>query len=75
MATYNLLTNNCNNFTDVCANFLVGEGIPKHIVDLPQEAMNTPMGQQLFGMMGNMGNGQGGTPMFDPRNLEGASNP
>ena len=51
MATYNLMTNNCNNFTDICAEFLVGEGIPKYIVDLPQEALNTPMGKQLFGMM------------------------
>lgn len=34
--TYNLIKNNCNNFTDECANFLIGAGIPKDIVELPQ---------------------------------------
>ena len=74
MATYNILTNNCNNFTDICAEFLLGEGIPRYIVDLPQEALDTPMGKQLFGMMG-AGQQGGGNQLFDPRGLEGPSNP
>jgi hypothetical protein len=44
MHTYNVLTNNCNNFTDECAELLLGEGIPKDIVDLPKMFMSTPMG-------------------------------
>ena len=76
VATYNIFTNNCNNFTDVCANFLVGEGIPAYIVNLPQEFQSTPMGSQMMGMFGNMNNpAMNGTPLFDPRAMEGGSNP
>eukprot|EP01026_Neomeris_dumetosa_P081791 TRINITY_DN92489_c0_g1_i1.p1 TRINITY_DN92489_c0_g1~~TRINITY_DN92489_c0_g1_i1.p1 ORF type:complete len:251 (-),score=25.47 TRINITY_DN92489_c0_g1_i1:361-1023(-) len=48
MQTYNLLTNNCNNFSDEFAQFLTGEGIPSHIVNLPQEVAATPMGNMLL---------------------------
>eukprot|EP01025_Chloroclados_australasicus_P012766 TRINITY_DN1602_c0_g1_i1.p1 TRINITY_DN1602_c0_g1~~TRINITY_DN1602_c0_g1_i1.p1 ORF type:complete len:274 (-),score=42.98 TRINITY_DN1602_c0_g1_i1:450-1169(-) len=48
MQTYDLMTNNCNNFSDEFAQFLVGEGIPQHIVGLPQEVANTPMGAMLL---------------------------
>lgn len=34
-ATYNVLTNNCNNFTDECAQLLLGQGIPAEITGLP----------------------------------------
>jgi len=30
--TYNLLTNNCNNFSDACVEFLTGSGLPKWII-------------------------------------------
>jgi hypothetical protein len=50
-ATYNVLTNNCNNFTDECAQLLLGEGIPKDITGLPQEFLNTPMGRQMAPML------------------------
>jgi desumoylating isopeptidase 1 len=43
-ATYNVLEHNCNNFTDECAELLIGTGIPKEIVDLPKTFMATPMG-------------------------------
>lgn len=33
--TYDVMKNNCNNFTNECAQFLIGEGIPQDIVDLP----------------------------------------
>ena len=54
MHTYNLLRHNCNNFSDEVANFLVGEGIPRHILDLPDEVMSTPLGQQLMPMLSMM---------------------
>jgi PPPDE putative peptidase domain len=50
-ATYNLIKNNCNNFSDECAKFLIGEGIPKDIVELPQQALNTPLGRMLEPML------------------------
>lgn len=41
--TYDLLKNNSNTFTDQCAKFLTGKGIPGHIIDLPLEVLNNPM--------------------------------
>ena len=43
-ATYDLLRHNCNNFSDHVATFLVGSGIPQYILDLPDEALNSPFG-------------------------------
>jgi desumoylating isopeptidase 1 len=49
--TYNVLTNNCNNFTNEVAELLLGVGIPKDIVDLPQNFLQTPLGRQMAPMM------------------------
>lgn len=59
MQTYHLLDNNCNNFSDECAKFLLESdtGIPAYIVDLPREAMDSPMGAMLRPMIENMQNG------------------
>jgi len=76
-STYDLFKNNCNHFTDECSQFLIGNGIPKHIVDLPLQALKTPMGRQISNMVGNMqhqANSQS-HPLFDPRAMEGANNP
>eukprot|EP00388_Colpodella_angusta_P000645 GDKJ01002277.1.p1 GENE.GDKJ01002277.1~~GDKJ01002277.1.p1 ORF type:complete len:497 (-),score=180.52 GDKJ01002277.1:133-1623(-) len=51
---YNIIENNCNNFSDECAQFLTGAGIPHHIVSLPKEIMATPFGQMLFPMLSSM---------------------
>ena len=48
--TYNLLTHNCNNFSDVVCRFLLpgsGSGIPEEIVGLPNRVFSTPIGQML----------------------------
>ncbi|RWS25042.1 hypothetical protein B4U80_04571 [Leptotrombidium deliense] len=45
--TYDLFHHNCNNFSNEVATFLVGKGIPKEIVDLPNEVLSTPLGQIL----------------------------
>lgn len=44
MDKYDLFNNNCNNFTDDCVHFLVGEHIPDYITGLPAEVLNTPIG-------------------------------
>ena len=67
---YDLFKNNCNNFSDEIAQFLTGSGIPRHIIDLPNEVLKTPMGKQLMQMMGGSGNN-----IMDPRTMEGAHNP
>ncbi|XP_043686828.1 uncharacterized protein LOC122638147 isoform X4 [Vespula pensylvanica] len=45
--TYNLFRHNCNTFTEEVSNFLAGKGIPKYILDLPEEILQTPVGQAL----------------------------
>ncbi|GAB5370745.1 hypothetical protein AAMO2058_001519300 [Amorphochlora amoebiformis] len=57
---YNIMTNNCNNFSDTVATFLLDKPIPKFITGLPNEALNTPMGQMLRPMLENMQNQMGG---------------
>ena len=56
MNTYDLFKNNCNNFSDTCANFLVGESIPSYILNLPNEVLNTQMGQTFRPFIDNFQN-------------------
>ena len=51
LSRYELFHHNCNNFSHETAQFLVGRGIPQHIVDLPGEILATPMGQMLAPML------------------------
>ncbi|KAF2148252.1 DUF862-domain-containing protein [Myriangium duriaei CBS 260.36] len=44
---YDLFQNNCNNFSNEFAQFLVGRTIPDHIVSLPKKVLDTPFGQML----------------------------
>jgi hypothetical protein len=73
-ATYDLINNNCNNFADVVCQFLVGHGIPNHIVDLPRIVFATPGGAMLRPMIEGMQNNirQQGTGM-DPFGAHGAA--
>ncbi|GMH43391.1 hypothetical protein BSKO_11313 [Bryopsis sp. KO-2023] len=54
--TYDLLSNNCNNFSNELALLLTGNGIPEHIVNLPSDVMSTPFGQFLQPMLSQMQN-------------------
>ena len=53
-ATYSLLRHNCNNFANEVAQFLLGSGIPEHIIRLPQEFLTSPMGAMLAPMIEGM---------------------
>ena len=67
--TYNLLGNNCNNFSDDVSQFLTGNPIPAHITGLPAEVLNTPMGGMLAPMLTQMENqmrSQGNATMVNP---------
>jgi hypothetical protein len=46
-ATYSLLSNNCNSFSNELSVFLTGSPIPPDIVGLPQEFLATPVGAAL----------------------------
>lgn len=50
---YDLFDNNCNHFTDLLVEFLVGKNLEDRIVKLPQQVLNTPTGQLLKQMIGS----------------------
>ena len=55
MATYDLINNNCNNFANRLSIYLTnGRQIPKYILTLPQDALNTPLGSQFRPMLEQM---------------------
>lgn len=51
METYHVFEHNCNHFTDACADFLLGHGIPKDITGQPNEFLATPLGAMIRPMM------------------------
>mmetsp|Transcript_8822 Transcript_8822/g.17446 ORF Transcript_8822/g.17446 Transcript_8822/m.17446 type:complete len:610 (-) Transcript_8822:325-2154(-) len=52
---YDLFHNNCNNFSDRAAKFLLeGRGIPEHIVELPSRVLDTPLGKMIAPMYQGM---------------------
>jgi hypothetical protein len=55
--TYDLFRHNCNNFSDEAARFLLGgAGIPRDIIDLPRQVLETPIGQMIAPMLSNQMN-------------------
>lgn len=54
MQSYHLLDNNCNNFSDAVCIFLLDKHIPQHILDLPSEALNSPLGPFIRPMIDQM---------------------
>ncbi|XP_058444797.1 uncharacterized protein LOC131426236 [Malaya genurostris] len=61
---YNLLKHNCNTFSEDLCQFLCGVGIPKYILDLPQEFLSTPLGQNLLPLIESLGSGGDPTSNF-----------
>ncbi|XP_015608162.1 uncharacterized protein LOC107273969 isoform X2 [Cephus cinctus] len=54
--TYNLFRHNCNCFSEEVSCFLVGQGIPKYILDVPEEILQTPIGQALGPLIETLSN-------------------
>lgn len=46
-ATYNLITNNCNDFSNDLALFLTGNGIPQEILDMPETVLKDVMSEEM----------------------------
>ncbi|KXJ73154.1 hypothetical protein RP20_CCG016391 [Aedes albopictus] len=61
---YNLLHHNCNTFSEDLCQFLCGIGIPKYILDLPQEFLSTPLGQTLAPLIASLDSGGDPTANF-----------
>jgi hypothetical protein len=49
--SYDLLRNNCNNFTQTASQFLTGNSIPTWISNLPEEVLSTPFGRMIEPMI------------------------
>ncbi|KAG8159436.1 hypothetical protein KVR01_011097 [Diaporthe batatas] len=45
---YDLWKHNCNNFSNDFATFLLGNGIPDHILHMPDAVLQSPMGRMLM---------------------------
>ncbi|KAH6686712.1 PUL domain-containing protein [Plectosphaerella plurivora] len=62
---YDLFKHNCNNWSDTFAKFLLGTGIPDHIVNMPQAVMDSPMGRMLIsGLDSSVDAGSQSNPLF-----------
>lgn len=77
MATYNVMENNCNNFTNECNNFLLGHNIPSEIIDLPKIFMSTPLGQMMAPMLSQFQDGLkvNSNPLFNQGGEQNPINP
>ncbi|KAL7625791.1 hypothetical protein AAE478_005014 [Parahypoxylon ruwenzoriense] len=51
---YDLFRHNCNNFSNDFSTFLVGEGIPEHITNMPQAVLDSPFGRMLLPQLTQM---------------------
>ncbi|GFR40054.1 hypothetical protein Agub_g592 [Astrephomene gubernaculifera] len=51
---YNLITNNCNHFSNAWAELLTGNPIPEQYPQQAQQILQSPMGQMLLPMMEQM---------------------
>jgi len=58
--SYDLFKHNCNNFTNEVSQFLCGKGIPKYILDVPEEILGTPLGQTLKPLIDSLSEGARG---------------
>ncbi|XP_076053020.1 uncharacterized protein LOC143032337 isoform X3 [Oratosquilla oratoria] len=52
--SYDLLRHNCNSFSNELSQFLCGSGIPNHILKLPDEFLDTPLGETLSSIAKNL---------------------
>lgn len=63
-SAYDLFDNNCNHFTDVLLEFLVGKNLDDRILSLPQRVLSSPNGQLLKQMLGGGNGGAQGNARF-----------
>lgn len=63
-SAYDLFDNNCNHFTDVLLEFLVGRNLEDRILKLPEQVLAHPNGQLLKQMLGGGAGGAAGNRAF-----------
>ncbi|KAI3742034.1 hypothetical protein L1987_59713 [Smallanthus sonchifolius] len=52
--TYNIMTHNCNTFSNEVAQFLVGTSIPEYILNLPNEVQGSPLAPLMMPLIHNL---------------------
>lgn len=67
--TYDLMTNNCNTFSNAAAEFLVGRGIPSHIVNLPNEVLSSPLAPMLTPLLSQMSGARVASSGLEPQRV------
>ncbi|CAG9812910.1 unnamed protein product [Phaedon cochleariae] len=55
-STYHLLQHNCNNFSHEIAHFLCGAAVPKYILDLPNEVLNSSLSSVILALVAQLEN-------------------
>jgi len=71
MATYHLIHNNCNHFTNDICQFLVGQELPSYVMKQHEEIIDTPIGKMFLPMIDQMNNSNNA---FLPNMIEGKNN-
>jgi len=51
LSTYNVITKNCNHFTNEVCNFLLSKDIPHYVLKQSEELIWTPIGQMIRPML------------------------
>lgn len=58
---YDMFKHNCNNFSNEVAVFLTGKEIPPHILSLPNDILNSPVGPIIRMVMSRVAVNPGGS--------------
>lgn len=76
LEAYNLWHHNCNNFSNDFSTFLVGKGIPDHILHMPDAVINSPLGAMLMPALNQSvaANRQGGGILGIEASAQGSRN-
>lgn len=53
-STYNIISNNCNHFTNDICFFLTGKPIPDYVLNQHKELISTPIGKMIMPMLEQM---------------------
>lgn len=72
LGTYDLLRHNCNNFSQELAQFLCGASIPKYILDLPNDVLQSKLSPALQILIQQLE--QSARPVTDERNTNNRGN-
>mmetsp|Transcript_21156 Transcript_21156/g.66925 ORF Transcript_21156/g.66925 Transcript_21156/m.66925 type:complete len:731 (+) Transcript_21156:129-2321(+) len=71
MSNYDVLTNNCNHFSDAVCSFLINQHIPEEVLRQPQMFMRTPVVSLFRAVLNHQLGGYGGDSSLQTATPEG----